>query len=60
MCEERKNKFISCLEKEYNKKFQDVKELDYPNYKTMSINDTDIMIGCLLPAQKEKIGGGAL
>lgn len=50
-CEDRKNKLISLLEKEYNQKFKDFKNHNYPNRKTnfnyMSINNTDITISCM-------------
>lgn len=50
-CEDRKNKLISLLEKEYNQKFKDFKNPNYPNRKTnfkyMSINNTDITISCM-------------
>lgn len=50
-CEDRKNKLMTLLEKEYNQKFKDFKDPDYPNYKTnvkyMSVNDTDITISCM-------------
>lgn len=50
-CEDRRNRLISLLEKEYNQKFKDFKDPKYPNYETnikyMSINDTDITISCV-------------